>query len=95
MAALRVKTITGFKSYSENGTVESRGSNALMFVNEGDVVIKLEKLLTIKPGASFTISQVGTEAADFSMYKISFDLSHPSTTGTNQLLVLVEIGIIN
>lgn len=91
--ATRIKTFTSAKQYSFPGYVESMGANALMFINEGEAVVKLMGLVTIRPAESLVISQVGTEAADHTAYTFEFLPAHPDSTGTIQLLVVLGIGI--
>lgn len=88
-----LKSRTVFTPYSQDGSAATEGCTAVMFINEGDVTIKIKGLITIVPGDSWAVNQVTNNRLDFTDYQFSFDLSHTSTTGTNKLLVVVQVGL--
>ncbi|MCA0381713.1 MAG: hypothetical protein LCH58_06100 [Bacteroidetes bacterium] len=87
------KAYNTIKAYNSAGYLETEGANAILLKNEGDVTVRVNTLLTIAPGESMSIAQVSADVADHTQYSIEFDNSHPLTTGSNNLLAVVCIGI--
>jgi hypothetical protein len=87
------KVFNTIKPYTAPGYLETRGANAVMFKNEGDVTAKIGGLITIEPGQALHIAQVDSGVQDWTQYDLTFDLTSPATTGTNTLLVLLCIGV--
>lgn len=87
------KAYNTIRPYNSQAYLVTEGANAIMIKNEGDVAAKINSLLSIAPGETLSIAQVSAEVTDHTQYELQFDLSSPSTTGTNQLVVVVCIGI--
>ena len=86
-----MRNTTFFTPYSANGNVISDGSRAILFVNEGNIVARINSLITLLPGDSFGVNQDSGDE-DYSSYKIAFDEAHASsaTVDKNPLIVFVN-----
>lgn len=84
-----MKTTTVVKNYRESAYIESRGCNAILFVNQGETDCILQGIIKIASGDSLQISQVGTEAKDMTQYFVTFE----DNSATNDLVV-IQIGVI-
>lgn len=87
------KVFNTIRPYVVAGNLVTRGANAIMIKNEGNVTAKINGLITIEPGQALHIAQVDSKVEDWTQYDLSFDASHPASTGTNKLIVVLSIGL--
>lgn len=80
---------TQFKIYSEDKQLNIDGFNSITFYNQGDVTVKINSVIKLKPDMQITIAQADPDVIDKTQYYINFLLSDPDTTGTNMQLATI------
>jgi hypothetical protein len=79
-----------FTVITKSGPIDTRGANAIMFINEGNTDFLVNGMVTVKPGSNFSISQVSADVIDETEYSVSFITSGPAPV---YKCVLVRVGV--